>query len=157
MATDAPKPLASYTERLPQVQRIFGLYSNRVEIEAKWTLGKDYRSTVQLADLAPQYKFLFVRNRWFKKAIMIGSLAVAAAVVFTRGDYPDWVKRNALLGWPVAGACLAMVAMTARRRRFARFFQKSGRPGLDIFDAGPDRAHFTEFVESVQKQVRRAR
>lgn len=156
MASDSPQPLATYTERLPQVRRTFHLFPDRVEIEAKWTLGKDYRTTVQLSGLTPQYKLHTIRNRWFKKAIMIGSLAAAAAVVFTRGDYPEWLRRNALLGWVVAAACALIAFITFPRRRFARFSQKSGRPGLDIFDAGPDRARFEEFLSQVQKRIRKA-
>jgi hypothetical protein len=148
--------LATYIERLPQVKRTFHLFADRVEIEAKWTLGKDYRTAVKLEELTPQYKLHTVRNRWFKRAIMIGSLATATAVVFTRGDYPDWVRRNALLGWVVAGVCAIIALITFPRRRFARFPLKSGRPGLDIFDAGPDRARFEEFLSQIQTRIRKA-
>ena len=82
----SPLPsISTYTERLPQVQRVFRLYGDRVEIQAKWTIGKEYQASVKLADLKPQVNRFFVRNRWFKRSILIGSLAVAAAVVFTQG------------------------------------------------------------------------
>ena len=129
---------------------------DRVEIDAAWTIGKNYHSTVQLADLTPQYKLLTIRNRWFKRSIMIGSLAAAAAVVFTRGDYPDWLQRNALLGWAIAIVAAIMALRTFRTQQFARFTRKDGRPGLDIFRAGPDAARFEEFLRDLQKKIRNA-
>lgn len=156
MPSDSSQPLFSYTERLPQVTRVFHLFADRMEIAARWTLGKDYRTTIRFENLTPQFKFLSVRSRWFKKSIMIGSLALAGAVVFTHGDYPGWVKHNALLGWGVAAVCAAVAITNFRRRRFARFSCIDGRPGLDIFDAGPDRAHFDEFLREIQKCIRRS-
>lgn len=152
----AEQPLATYTERLPQVKRTLSLFKDRVEISAAWTVGKNYQMVVQLADLTPQVKRFFVRNRWFKRSILIGSLAVAAAVVFSRGDYPDWIRRNALLGWGIAGACAVMAFLTFPKRQFARFSTKSGRPGLDICRSGPDQARFDDFLEQIQKRIRNA-
>lgn len=149
-------PLFIYTERLPQVKRVFHLFPDRVDITAKWTLGKDYESTVRLDGLTPQFKLHTLRNRWFKRSIMIGSLAVAVAVVFTHGDYPDWVKRNAPLAWAVAGACAIVALRSFRKRRYARFSRKDGQPGLDVFGAGPDRARFDEFLREIQKCIRRS-
>lgn len=156
MPSDPSQPLSSYTERLPQVKRLFHLFPDRMDIVAKWTLGRDYRTTVRLDNLSPQFKLQSVRNRWFKKSIVIGSFAVAAAVVFSRGDYPEWIRRNALLGWLVALVCAVVAAISARRRRFARFTRKDGRPGLDIFDAGPDRARFDAFLREIQKCIRKS-
>ena len=155
MASDSTQPLTTYTERLPQVKREIRLYRDRVEIDAAWTLGKNHKATVQLAQLQPQVKKFYVRNRWFKRSVMIGSLAVAAAVVFTRGDYPEWMQRNAPLGYVVGAACGMLALMTFSKRQFARFSKKQdGRPALDICRAGPDAARFDEFIEQVQKRIR---
>lgn len=154
MSTNASDPLSTYTERLPQVRRVLRLYRDRVEIEASWTLGKNYSTVVKLDRLAPQVKRFYVRNRWFKRSIMLGSLAVAAAVVFSRGDYPAWLMRNALIGYPIAAICAAIALMTGIRRQFARFSTKAGPPGLDICRAGPDAARFDEFIEQIQRRIR---
>jgi hypothetical protein len=148
--------LATYTERLPQVKRVFHLYRDRIEIHARWTLGRTYKTTVTLADLMPQVKRFFVRNRWFKRSILIGSLAVAAAVVFTRGDYPAWLQRTAQLCWALAIGCGVMASVTFSKQQFARFSRRDGRPGLDLCAAGPDRAHFDEFLEQIQNRIRKA-
>lgn len=149
-------PLAGYTERLPQVKRTFRLYKDRVEIDAAWTLGKNYKSVVRLETLTPEVKKFFVRNRWFKRAILIGSLAVAVAVVFTRGGYPEWVERNAMFGWVVASACAVIAFTTFPKRQFVRFSRKDGRPGLDICRSGRDAVHFDDFVHQVQRRIRNA-
>ena len=154
MAAQSPQPLDTYTERLPQVKRVLRLYRDRVEIEAAWTIGKDYRIVVQLGGLLPQVTRFYVRNRWFKRSIMIGSLAVAAAVVFTRGGYPAWLMQNAPLGYAIAAGCAVVALMTGRRRQFARFATKGGQPGLDICRAGPDAARFDDFVEQIQRRIK---
>jgi hypothetical protein len=156
MSESRPQFLATYTERLPQVRRVFHLYRDRLEIHAKWTIGKTYETTVKLADLTPQVKRFFVRNRWFKRSILIGALAIAAAVVFTRGDYPEWLRRNAQLCWAVAIGCGGMACLTYSRQQFACFVRRDGQPGVDICSAGPDRARFDEFVEQVQNRIRKA-
>ncbi len=156
MPSDPSQPIFAYTERLPQVKRVLHLFPDRVEIAAKWTLGKDYKSTVRLDGLTPQFKLHTLRNRWFKRSIMIGSLAVAVAVVFARGEYPDWVKHNAPLAWAIAGVCAIVAFRSLRKRRYARFSRKDGSPGLDVFDAGPDRARFDEFLREIQKCIRRS-
>lgn len=154
MAAEKTEPLATYVERLPQVKRSFRLYKDRVEIDAAWTLGKDYSTTVRLNTLAPEIKKFFVRNRWFKRSVLIGSLAVAAAIVFTRGGYPQWVERNALFGWVIASACLMLAIVTFPKRQFARFNRTDGRPGLDICRASRDASRFDEFVQQVQRRIR---
>ena len=154
MPANAPQPLATYTERLPQVRRVMRLYRDRVEIDAAWTLGKNYSTVVKLGGLLPQAKRFYVRNRWSKRSIMIGSLAIAAAVVFTRGGYPEWLMHNAPLGYLIGAICAAVALMTAIRRQFARFSTKAGQPGLDICRAGPDAARFDDFIEQIQRRIR---
>lgn len=154
MADKAEQPLATYTERLPQVRRDFALYADRVEILASWTAGKSHRARVLLADLSPKVTAILVRNRWLKKSIMIGALALACAAVLSRGDYPDFVRRTALLGWPVAALCAGVAVICFPKRRFARFVRKDGKVALDICQAGPDRGRFEEFIKKIQQQIR---
>ena len=154
MASNTDKPIATYAERLPQVRRVFCLYVDHVEITAGWTAGKSYQATVRLDDLSPKVTAIFVRNRWLKKSIMIGSLALACAVVFPHGDYPDFVRRTAMLGWPLAALCMGIAIITFPKRRFARFTRKDGQVALDICQAGPDRANFQDFIQKIQKQIR---
>jgi hypothetical protein len=156
MSQDPPQPLSTYTERLPQVKRVFRLCKDRMEIGAAWTVGKNYHTVVALKDLTPDFKQSTVRNRWVKKSIMLASLAVAVAVAIPRGDFPLVVKNTALLGWPLAGLFLYVALVSFPKRRFARFARKDGTPGLDICNAGPDRKHFDEFVREVQRRIRNA-
>lgn len=156
MANSSSSPLASYSERLPQVQREFRLFADRVEIDAQWTLGRRHQATVMLADLEREPVYFAVRNRWFKNSVLLGSLAVAAALVFTREGYAPLVRQWALLGWPVAGVSLATALLTFPKRIFARFRRKDGRPGLDVCNSRRDRAPFDAFVREVQRRIGRA-
>lgn len=150
-------PLAVYTERLLQVRRELALHGDRIEVDASWRLGSRRRTTVELASLTPRTTEIFVRNRWAKRAIMLGSLAVAAAVVLGRPDHGTWGQRAGLVAWVAAGLCAAVAALAIRKIRFVRLLRPDGRPGLDIAQAGPDAARFEEFVAAVRRQVRSAR
>ena len=152
----AEPPIAVYTERLVQVRRRIALHRDRVEVDASWLFGSRRHTTVKLGALTPRTKEIFVRNRWLKRAILLGSLAVAAAVGLGRpGDGP-WGQRASLACWLVAGLCGAVAALSFRKVRFVRLLRPDGSPGLDIAQAGPDAARFEEFVEAVKRQVRGA-
>ncbi len=156
MATTSETPLATYTERLPQVRREFRLYPDRVEVAARWTLGRTFRITVKLADLSGQVNRFRVKNRWMPRAVMVGSAAVAYALVLSRSGYPAWVQKAAVWGWPVAGLAFALALICLPRRLFVHFPRSNGKPGLDICQAGPDRARFEAFVAAVRQCIRRA-
>jgi hypothetical protein len=152
----AERPIAVYTERLLQVRRELALYEDRVEVDASWLLGARHHHSVKLASLGPRTTELFVRNRWVKRAIMLGSLAVAAAVVLGRPDHGVWGQRISAAAWAAAGLCAAVVAITFRKVRFVRLLRPDGRPGLDIAQAGPDAERFDEFVAAVRRRAARA-
>ncbi|HYD40959.1 MAG TPA: hypothetical protein VEB43_09010 [Anaeromyxobacter sp.] len=158
MSAPAPTeaPIAVYTERLLQVRRRIALYRDRVEVDASWLLGSRRHTTVQLGTLTRRTKEILVRSRWVRNAVMLGSLAVAAAVVLGRPGYGPWGQRASLACWVAAGLCAAVVALTFRKVRFVRLLRPDGRPGLDIAQAGPDAARFEEFVAAVKRQVRSA-
>jgi len=149
-------PLATYSDRLPQVRRTFSLYDDRVEIEAVWTLGRTHRSVVKLDDLTPKYVQFYVRNRLFKRAFLTGCLAAATAVVFSQDSYAGGFHFAARILWGIAGAALVIMAWSFRKTRFVRFDRKDGKPGLDMAEAGIRRRQFQEFVDAVKKAIKRA-
>jgi len=149
------RPIAVYTERLLQVRRRLALFEDRVEIDASWLLGSRHHHTVKLASLGPRTTEFFVRNRWLKRAIMLGSLAVAAAVVLGRPDHGAWGPRISAAAWVAAGLCAAVAGLSFRKIRFVRLLRPDGRPGLDVAQAGPDAARFDEFVAAVRRRVPR--
>jgi hypothetical protein len=149
-------PIAVYTERLFQVRRTLALYRDRIEVDATWLLGRSHHTTVKLASLTPRTADLHVRNRWVKRAIMAGSLAIAAALYLGRPGQGPWAERASVAAWAAAGLCAAVVALTFRKVRFVRLLRPDGRPGLDIAHAGPDAGRFEEFLAAVKRQVRSA-
>jgi len=156
MPASAETPLAIYTERLPQVRRVFRLYPDRVEVAAKWTFGRRFNITVNLKDLSGQANRFNVKNRWFRKAVLIGSIAVGFALVLSRSGYPELVRRFSVIGWPVAGLAFVVALLSLPRRQFVHFPRANGRPGLDICKAGPDIARFEAFVTEVRKCITRS-
>ena len=154
MSPDAP--IATYTERLPQVCRSFQLFPDRVEVDAKWTLGKSFRMTVALRELSGRTRAFHVKNRWFPRAVMIGATMVAAALVLGRPGYPEAVRHASGYGWPLAGIAFAVALMCMQRRQFVHFPRNDGRPGLDLCKAGPDRARFEAFVEEIRRRIPRS-
>jgi hypothetical protein len=156
MPTHAETPLATYTERLPQVKREFRLYPDRVEVAAKWTFGRNFATTIRLRDLNAQFNTFRVKNRWFGKAVVLGSIAVACALVLSLPRYPELIRRFSVLGWPLAGVAFAVALYSLPRRQFVHFPRRNGNPGLDICKAGPDRDRFEAFVAAVRKGITQA-
>lgn len=143
-----------YLERLPQVERTFQLFADRVEIDARWTLGRRFRTTVNLAELAPLASTFTVRNKWFKKAVLVGSLAAGAALLIGRNTYFPQVQWASMLFWPVAGVGLLVAVRSFPKRQFARFRRKDGKPGLDLCRTDPER--YEAFLRELQARIRRA-
>lgn len=151
-------PLAVYRESLPQVSRQLKLFADRIEIDAvwRWPFSKRAEAVVRLGDLSPDFKRRHVRNRWFKNSVLIGSLAVAFALVVAREGYAPFMQRLAWCGWAIGGVCGVVAALCFRRRQFASFAKKDGRPGIDFCDAGPDRASYEAFAAEVRRAIKRA-
>jgi len=156
MATPVEAPLAIYTERLPQVRRVFHLYPDRVEVAAQWTFGRKFKNIVKLSDLSGQINRFAVKNSWFRKAVLVGCIAAAFALVLSRAGYAELLRRVALIGWPIAGLSFGVALFSLPRRQFVHFPRADGRPGLDICKAGPDRDRFEEFVQQVRQRVTRS-
>ncbi len=144
----------TYLERLPQVQRTFQLHKDRVEIDARWTLGKRYQTVVRLSDLSPQPSRFTVRNKWFKRSVLVGSVAIALALLLSREPLFPGASWATLLCWSLAGVSVVVAIRSFRKRQFAHFPRKDGRPGLDICKTDPDR--FEAFLLEVQARIRKA-
>lgn len=157
--TTEDRPLAVYNESLPQVRRQLRLFENRVEVDAlwRWPAGKKRQALILLRDLEPEPRRRLVRNKWFKNAILAGSLAVAFALVFSREGYAPVLHRTAWGAWTVAALCALVAALCAPRRQFATFLGKDGRPRLDFCNSGPDRVRYESFVSEVARRIRKAR
>lgn len=153
MPTPIPSPIL-YLERLPQVQRRFQLFADRVEVEARWTLGRKARTIVKLADLSDQPARFTIRNKWFKNAILVGALAVGLAMLVSRSTSPAQLRWLAYLAWPVAGVALVVAMRSFQKQPFAHFPRKNGKPGLDI--CGTDPHQFGPFLQALQDRIRRA-
>ena len=149
-------PIAVYHERLLRVRRRFELYPDRVVVHAKWLLGRQFQTTIPLADLKAQTSELWIRQRVMRKAIVVAALSAAAAVVLNRPGYEavqPWLI-YLLYGLAVAGGLV--IVMTWPKVLFVRFPSRhEKRAGLDIARAGPDERSFGEFVEQVKKQIRK--
>ena len=151
-----PPPDSSviYQERLPQVRRRFELRGDRIEVEARWTLGRRYRTVLRLADLSPQAARFTIRNKWFKKSVMTGAIAIGAALFLSRNVSFLPARWGSMFCWAAAGVSLVVAVQSFRKRPFAHFPRKDGRPGLDV--CGTDPEAFEAFLREVQARIRRA-
>ena len=149
-----PDDPCHYHERLPQVQRSFHLHRDRIDIDARWTLGRSFRSSVKLADLSPQARRFTVRNKWFKRAVMVGAIALGLALLCARHPWFSRVRWATLLCWPVAGVSLVVAIRSFRKRQFVHFPRTNGKQGVDICRMDPEA--FEAFVREVQARIRKA-
>lgn len=148
--------LAKYVERLPQVCRIFYLYSDRVEVSAKWTFGKSYNHIIWLKNLSGQTNYLKVKNNLFYKSIAIGSISIGAVLVLSRPVYPELIRQtaNIFLLFAIAAFFIALISLP--RRYFINFQTKTGKPGLDICKTVFNNAKFYDFIQKIRNNIKDA-
>ncbi|HEY3445137.1 MAG TPA: hypothetical protein VGK67_02190 [Myxococcales bacterium] len=151
------EPIATYSERLPEVRRIFTLYPDRVVVEARWLWRGRFQTTVLLGALKPEVRRIAVRYRLHRYAGWAFALSLLGfAALF-------YQSKSAALGGlgilsvavAVASGAVLMLTYPIRRIVFARFDPRAGRGGLDIGFAGNDAATFEAFVEQVRRQITR--
>ena len=152
------KPIATYTERLLEVQREFALHEDRVVVHARWWLKGRFEYVVKLATLRHEIEELTIRYRMYRYAgwvLAVGALVFAASY-YSAQSGPVGVIGHVAMGVMILGAAFMVLTYRNRRIRFARFNSKSGRAGLDIGCAGNDPAVFREFVEQVRRRIAEA-
>lgn len=148
------EPLAIYRERLLQVRRVLALYPDRIEVQAKWLGGGRFSYTVRLSDLRAKPTEARIRQRIWRKGLIVAMLAAAAAVVVQR--YAHWGQTAMYILWSIAVAAGIFTLIAWKKVQFMRFTQHDGKPGLDIARSGPDADRFDQFIEQVRQQIRRA-
>ena len=110
--------------------------------------------TIRLDNLSPRPNLILVRQRLFKKSLAVASISAAAAVVFDR--YGTNIAQWVVYGFVAVALAAGTVTMLSYPKvMFARFMTRAGKAGLDVARAGPDRAAFQDFVEQMQRQIRR--
>jgi len=149
------EPIARYAERLLPVRRDFALYPDRVEVEARWLLGRRYRSTVRLSTLKPDHRPLQMRLKWHRYGIwtsVAGAAVVAVTMIPPRPGPLSWAT---IAGIALGAAGLLLALLTRRRVLFARFDPVRTPGGLDIACAGPQTEAFDAFVRRIEREIRR--
>jgi len=150
--------IATYTERLLEVQREFLLYEDRVVVRACWYLTRRYEHVVPLVQLKGDMEQLTIRYRIHRYAgwvLAIGALLFSMIYYNNRGG-PLGIFGWAALGVLVVGALGTALTYRNRRIRFVRFLTRSGRAGLDIGCAGNRVEEFEAFVANVRRQIAKA-
>lgn len=149
-------PISTYSEHHPQVSRTFSLYSDRVVVQAHWRLKGEHQSIVQLDTLKPEFRTLRIRNKWYRYAgwILAGGLMTLAISVYNAKQLAGPVP---YIGIAVAFVGIMLLLRTRRPVEFVRFDSQTGRGGLDIACTSTDKETFDRFVQSVRRQIRKAR
>jgi hypothetical protein len=146
------EPLARYYEVRPNGRRWFELFEDRVIVKAR-SARADSEITVMLADLRPEPNFLRVRPKGFGVGLLMLVASVAAgffAVVARQGDPNIWLSIAG--GWFFVS--LVFLWKTGTKIEFIQFVSHHGRALLDVAHAGPQRANFRPFVETLISQIR---
>jgi hypothetical protein len=152
------EPLARYSEVRPNGRRQFELFTDRVIVKAK-SARADTESTIMLADLRPEPNRLRVRPNEFGVGLLmlVASVALGLFAVLATGLPPSTADKN-FVWWALAGGLffvsLVILAKTFRKIEFLQFVSNHGTALLDVARAGPQRAGFQAFVETLIGQIR---
>jgi hypothetical protein len=149
--------LARYDEVRPNGRRSFELFADRMIVRSR-SARLDSEITIMLADLRPEPNRLLVRPKEFGLGLLmlVGSLVTAIVGGVVRGSAP--VPDEKHLIWFACAGALAFVAMvifskTARKVEFIQFVSHNGHPLLDVARAGPQRAEFDPFVQTLIARI----
>lgn len=148
------QPVAKYSERRFDGRRTFELYPDAVLVKGSSTFASDFEARVPLASLDANYARLRVRH----PACLVGAGgAIFACVVRELLVGPlqlPWFDERSGFATALVVSGLVLCLATIRKVEFVRFTTQSGVVALDVARAGPDRAHFDEFVGAVVRQIR---
>jgi hypothetical protein len=151
------EPIARYYEVRPSGRRQFELLADRVIVETK-SIRIEAVMTVMLADLRPEPNILRIRPKEFN----VGLTFLLAAVGFgfygflAHAPAPPADDRSILWFALAAGCLLASLVVfskTFQKIEYMQFVSHQGKPLLDVARAGPQRADFDQFVETLIDQI----
>jgi hypothetical protein len=151
-------PLARYHEVRPNGRRQFELFKDRVIVRSR-SARVDSEITIILADLRPELNRLFARPKEFGLGLLLLFSSMVAAIVgaVSRGPAPG--PESMGLVWLVAAGSfffisLVILSKTLRKIEFIQFVSHHGHPLLDVARAGPQRAEFDSFVQTLIDRIR---
>ncbi len=150
--------LARYYEVRPNGRRKFELLADRVIVKAK-SARVDSVITVMLADLRPEPNVLRIRPKEFGLGLLFLFAAVGLGfyAFLGKGAVPPADDRNIFwLSMALAFLLVSLVifSKTLRKIEYIQFVSHQGKPLLDVARAGPERASFDPFVETLIGQIR---
>jgi hypothetical protein len=152
------EPIAEYYEVRPSGRRQFELLPDRMIVKTK-SARIEGVITVMLADLRPEPNILRIRPKEFGVGLLclFASVAVAFYAIVARAAGPP-MDNQTVLWLSIAGGCffvsLVIFAKTFQKIEYVQFVSHQGKPLLDVARAGPERASFDNFVETLIAQIR---
>ena len=151
------EPIATYSDSMLQVSRLFLLYRDRVVVRARWLFKGQSESSVNLSDLVEEPHRFSVRNRLLRYAKLMALLGLVVAVVGFFGRRANMLVLAPLITVGLVLTALGIVFMVrlASKIQFVGFKTRDGKVALDIARAGPRKAEFEKFVDRVRKQIKK--
>lgn len=144
-----------YREVLARGRRTFELFEDRVVVRIRYP-NQSAEITVPLASLRPTPNTIRLREWPFHVGIcLIGVPWVVHGVRWgLAGRVPSSDALIFAVSIGIVGAVLCLYSL--RKIEFASFVTHAGPPALDIGDAGPDRAAYRTFVDTLIDRIRAA-
>jgi len=152
------EPLARYDEVRPNGRRTFELFKDRLVVESR-SARVDKEITIMLADLRPEPNRLHVRPKEFGLGLLllVASIGLVIFAALGRGPAPP-ADDKSIVWFSLAGGfffvALVVLLKTSRKIEFIQFVSHHGNPLLDVAHAGPQRAQFGSFVDTLICQIR---
>lgn len=148
--------MESYRESRIEMSRTFSIEPELVVVEGGAPLGTQFKSTIRFDQLDPRFNVIKTRPKLFFHSLLATGILIIVAIAianFREASLDDfWFLLGVLL--PISTLVIALA--TCRRTEFAQFKNQSGFVILDIAKAGPDKAHFDNFVGLIQEHISQA-
>jgi hypothetical protein len=152
---DAP---VRFREVRPNGRRQFDLLADRVIVHSR-SARVDSEITIMLADLRPEPNRLLVRPKEFALGLLILIASIPLAFIgFVVRESAAIRNEKYLMWFAFAGAILfvslVILSKTSRKIPFTQFVSHNGHPLLDVARAGPQRADYDAFLETLIDRIR---
>jgi hypothetical protein len=145
--------IMKHEAKTPFGRRAYELQESVITAKGDIPLRGNFEVTLDLPELDPRYERLWLRSQFLTVGMWFFAVGMIAYLIETAFIGMDGWSEACLftLMWAFIGVFLMIVSL--KKYQILRFKTKSGVPVLDVFEDGPMKASFTEFVDELVKRI----
>jgi len=144
-----------YKAKSPFGRRTYKLEDGSITVSGDIPLKGDFEASFTPTDLDPHFEKLWLRSQFFGVGIFFTSISAIGYVLETAIFGLSEMSTLCLftLTWLLIGSLILIIGL--KKYQIVRFKTKAGVPALDLFEAGPMKSEFPDFLEQVLAAIKK--